>query len=179
MAPEIILGRPYAGPKVDLFAAGIILFIMVSKIAPFASADPKEMHYKVLAGGRPDLFWSMHSEAQDGQDIFSAEFKDLFQSMMMMNPARRPSIDQILAHPFMHGPEATCAEILLEFTKRKQVLDAEAKRERDRKRVRREEIRQAVRRSIKSDDEEREGERDAWHSLTIESYGPCFLQAFT
>jgi len=30
MAPEIHLGKPYKGEHVDLFAAGIILFIMLT-----------------------------------------------------------------------------------------------------------------------------------------------------
>jgi serine/threonine protein kinase len=30
MAPEIHLGQPYSGQKVDLFAAGVLLFIMMT-----------------------------------------------------------------------------------------------------------------------------------------------------
>ena len=40
MAPEIHLNLPYSGVAVDLFAAAIILFIMVSGTPPFAKADP-------------------------------------------------------------------------------------------------------------------------------------------
>jgi serine/threonine protein kinase len=38
MAPEILLGKPYSGFSVDLFAVGIILFIMVAKAPPFFRA---------------------------------------------------------------------------------------------------------------------------------------------
>jgi serine/threonine protein kinase len=31
MAPEILSNRPYSGASVDLFACGIILFIMITK----------------------------------------------------------------------------------------------------------------------------------------------------
>lgn len=40
MAPEILLKEPYQGHVVDLFALGIILFIMYSGHPPFASAHP-------------------------------------------------------------------------------------------------------------------------------------------
>jgi len=40
MAPEIHLGKSYSGASVDLFAAAIILFIMVTKRPPFYSANP-------------------------------------------------------------------------------------------------------------------------------------------
>jgi serine/threonine protein kinase len=45
MAPEIHLGKAYQGPVVDLFAAAIILFIMLTQRPPFQSADPKDPHY--------------------------------------------------------------------------------------------------------------------------------------
>ena len=38
MAPEIHMKKPYDGKKVDLFAAAIILFIMVAQHPPFTTA---------------------------------------------------------------------------------------------------------------------------------------------
>jgi len=35
MAPEILQGKEYDGRKVDLFAAGVCLFMMVSEFQPF------------------------------------------------------------------------------------------------------------------------------------------------
>lgn len=58
MAPEIHLAKPYSGPGVDFFAAGIILFIMKVGRPPFGQADPyKDEHYKMIAAKRFDLFW--------------------------------------------------------------------------------------------------------------------------
>lgn len=49
MAPEIFIDKEYNGAIVDLFAAGIVLFIMVSGSPPFAKADPnKDPHYKIF-----------------------------------------------------------------------------------------------------------------------------------
>ena len=38
MAPELHLGYPYDGKSDDLFAAGIILFMMLTARPPFRSA---------------------------------------------------------------------------------------------------------------------------------------------
>lgn len=35
MAPEILEQRPYRGTAVDIFAAGVILFIMITGTMPF------------------------------------------------------------------------------------------------------------------------------------------------
>lgn len=38
MAPEILLGQEYEGRSIDIFAAAVILFIMVSEHPPFTAA---------------------------------------------------------------------------------------------------------------------------------------------
>lgn len=60
MAPEIHLKLPYSGVSVDLFAAGIILFIMYSGTPPFNKADPKDNYFKQLCTNKHDLFWYAH-----------------------------------------------------------------------------------------------------------------------
>lgn len=78
MAPEIHLSMPYQGRSVDIFAAAIILFIMVAQHPPFTTAQPKDPFYKCLAANRGDVFWKIHSKNKPGQqDFFSNEFKDL------------------------------------------------------------------------------------------------------
>lgn len=42
MAPEQHLGRVYQGEKVDVFALGVILFVMMSMHPPFNAASPKD-----------------------------------------------------------------------------------------------------------------------------------------
>ena len=38
MSPEIYLGLPYSGEAIDIFAAGVILFVMVAAHPPFKKA---------------------------------------------------------------------------------------------------------------------------------------------
>ena len=81
MAPEILAKEPYQGHVVDLFALGIILFILYSGHPPFANADPKDSHYKLIASNRADLFWKTH-EQRKAPGFYSEEFKDLITNML-------------------------------------------------------------------------------------------------
>lgn len=79
MAPEIHLGESYDGGLVDIFAAGIIMFIMVSAHPAFGMAKPSDQLYRCLAAGKYDTFWNVHGKnKQTGSNFYSNEFKDLF-----------------------------------------------------------------------------------------------------
>mmetsp|Transcript_13849 Transcript_13849/g.17566 ORF Transcript_13849/g.17566 Transcript_13849/m.17566 type:complete len:90 (+) Transcript_13849:573-842(+) len=78
MAPEIHLGKRYEGAKVDIFAAGIILFTTIAQRPPFHAAKRGDQLYLLLASGKYETFWNLHREADGGQESFSNEFKDLF-----------------------------------------------------------------------------------------------------
>jgi len=49
MAPEQHLGRVYNGEKVDIFALGVILFVMLSMHPPFNASILKDQFYVALA----------------------------------------------------------------------------------------------------------------------------------
>lgn len=107
MAPEIHLGKQYSGPNVDLFASAIILFVILTQRPPFSSANPSDPHYRLLAGNRGEIFWQAHKDAEEGEDIYSAEFKDLFEKMMVLDPKQRLKLEEVMAHPWMQGSYAT------------------------------------------------------------------------
>ena len=46
----------------DLFAAGVILFNIVTSSRPFTVADSRDELYKHLFDGRADLFWEIHDQ---------------------------------------------------------------------------------------------------------------------
>jgi len=85
MAPEILARRPYNGISVDLFAAGIILFIMMSQNPPFSRASQTDPYYSQLASANP-RFWDIHSRNKPS-DTYSTEFRSLIQSMLALDPA--------------------------------------------------------------------------------------------
>lgn len=61
MAPELHLKLCYEGAKVDIFAAGIVLFITVAQRPPFCSARRTDLLFCLLAKGNHDEFWSLHA----------------------------------------------------------------------------------------------------------------------
>ena len=87
MAPEIHLNAEYDGEKIDLFAAAVILFIMVAEHPPFTTASPSDPFYRCLAAKKYDMFWEAQGQNKEGgADFFTDEFKDLFQSMVVLDP---------------------------------------------------------------------------------------------
>ena len=65
MAPEQHQKKPYEGEKIDIFAAGVILFVMVAAHPPFDKAIPRNSTYKFIGGGRNDLFWKAMSKNKE------------------------------------------------------------------------------------------------------------------
>ena len=133
MAPEIHMKLPYEGVKVDLFAAALVLFTILSARPPFASAHRTDPHYRLIATTGQAQFWKAHRQANNDVEGYSPEFKDLFEKMIQVSPNKRPSIEQILAHPWMQEPVASEAEIREDFTRRQALMEAESKRERQEK----------------------------------------------
>lgn len=72
MAPEIKEGKTYSGLKVDLFSAGVILFIIIRGIFPFKEARKEEFFYNMLAGEKYSEYW----EKVQG-NYLSADCRDL------------------------------------------------------------------------------------------------------
>lgn len=126
MAPEIHMKQKYIGKSVDLFAVGIILFIMVTQHPPFAMATPKDPHYKTISANRADLFWKLHSRNKPGgMGFFSEDFVDLITSMLSFDPIQRPSLAEIKSHPWYNGPVPSEDDVKIEFKERKQRLEEE------------------------------------------------------
>jgi serine/threonine protein kinase len=145
MAPEILEKQPYQGQVVDLFACGVILFIMLTQHPPFQMANCDDMYYKLLATNRSDLFWKAHSNRK-AAGFFSDEFKDLITCMLQLHPHQRLCMADIIGHPWMQGEFASEEEIMLEFTKRAEVNKARATEEEDKKMAMKNKAQQRTRR---------------------------------
>ena len=119
MAPELHSQADYTGYAVDTFAAGITLFTFVAGRRPFVSAKKDDPHYSMLATD-PVQFWQLH--VQDCGAIFSTEFRDLFMRMTLPNPAMRPQLDEVLAHPWVQGVVPSRTDVQREFAYRQALL---------------------------------------------------------
>jgi serine/threonine protein kinase len=106
MAPEIHMRKPYSGESVDLFAAGIILFIMYTQHPPFTCAKPEDPFYKLICANRHDLFWRAHSKNKP-EGFFSEVFINLINGLLQFDPSQRPSMAQVRQDPWVTGAVPT------------------------------------------------------------------------
>lgn len=77
MSPEVIRGRP-ADPRSDLYSAGIMLYQMIAKSAPFSGASAIEIIQQHLHAAPPPL-----PRAHD-------EFQPLIDTLLAKDPDARP-----------------------------------------------------------------------------------------
>ena len=124
MAPEIHLGHAYSGQSVDLFAAAIILFTVLTGRRPFHRAHPSDPIYHFLVT-KPDAFWESHAAEEQGEDIYSDEFKDLFVKMLSFDPNLRPTFEDVLSHPWMLGDLPSKVDVHAEFLHRRALVQQE------------------------------------------------------
>lgn len=121
MAPELHLRMPYSGNLVDLFASGIILFIMVSGHPPFVKADPRDNLYKMICTNKHESFWKFHEKNR--KTFLPQPLKNLINSMLAFDPTQRLSISEVIAHEWMKGPLKTEQEIINEFNERRKRIE--------------------------------------------------------
>ena len=121
-APEILMKKQYDGQKTDIFALGVLLFTLVTCKIGFHRALKTDKYYRLLINKKYDQYWSIISN-QVGK--VSNEFKDLYCRMTNFNPMERPTIDEILNHPWMKGNYPSDDELLKEFEERDKIVRRE------------------------------------------------------
>ncbi|KAM0949296.1 putative protein kinase CAMK-CDPK family [Dioscorea sansibarensis] len=94
VAPEVVEGREY-GEKVDVWSAGVILYLMLGGIPPFYGETAAEIFEAVMRGNLrfPRRIFSSVSPAA----------KDLIRRMLSRDASRRLSADQVLRHQWIVG----------------------------------------------------------------------------
>ncbi|XVF40746.1 hypothetical protein PTKIN_Ptkin01aG0140000 [Pterospermum kingtungense] len=97
-APEV-LRRSY-GKEIDVWSAGVILYILLSGVPPFWAETEKGI-FDAITEGELDF------ESQPWPSI-SESAKDLVRKMLTMDPKKRLTAAQVLEHPWMReGGEAS------------------------------------------------------------------------
>lgn len=103
-APEILLEQPYSGFKADVWSCGIILYALLFGEFPY----PPTAHKAFLQTGRyPLLQWP---DKQSRTKFVSWSAKELVSLMLQADPAKRLSLEQVIAHKWVSGSSAsTCS----------------------------------------------------------------------
>lgn len=121
-APEILLKKPYDGVKTDIFSLGVVLFTLVTCKMAFVQASRGDRFYRYIIHKMQDKYWEKLELQGNNVSSLSKEFKDLFTKMISFNPKERPTIEEILNHPWMKGESATKAEIISDFKSREIIV---------------------------------------------------------
>jgi serine/threonine protein kinase len=96
MSPEIYKNdEPFDGFAVDMWAAGVILFLMLTGFPPWERACMTDDRFKYMTAG---YLVQMLTEWKVG---LSSDAMDLLQRMLFLDPKDRLSLDQVKAHPWM------------------------------------------------------------------------------
>ncbi|KAL3942778.1 MAG: hypothetical protein SGBAC_003090 [Bacillariaceae sp.] len=96
MSPEIYKNsEPFDGFAVDMWAAGVILFLMLTGFPPWERACATDERFHYMTAG---YMVHMLSEWNIG---LSGDAMDLLQRMLFLDPKDRLSLDQVKAHPWM------------------------------------------------------------------------------
>lgn len=93
MAPEV-LKRSY-GPEVDVWSAGVILYILLCGVPPFWAETEQAVAQAILRGAL-DL-------KRDPWPIISENAKSLVRQMLEPDPKKRLSAQQVLDHPWLQN----------------------------------------------------------------------------
>ncbi|KAJ8425295.1 hypothetical protein Cgig2_018999 [Carnegiea gigantea] len=100
VAPEVLAGREY-DEKVDVWSAGVILYIMLGGAPPFYGETVEETFDAVLRANLRFPFRVFRS--------VSPQAKDLIRKMLCKDVSRRFSAEQVLRHPWVTSGGMTSA----------------------------------------------------------------------
>jgi len=104
-APELMVCKSKYSKSSDIYSAGIILFLLKTGSLPYIEDVTLHGHnlYTMLIE-KDSKFWDVHTEMNKDPEIkFSADFKELFESMVNKNPKQRASISTIKKSRWYNG----------------------------------------------------------------------------
>ncbi|XP_055858305.1 calcium/calmodulin-dependent protein kinase type II alpha chain isoform X4 [Episyrphus balteatus] len=92
LSPEVLKKEPY-GKSVDIWACGVILYILLVGYPPFWDEDQHRLYSQIKAGAYdyPSPEW----------DTVTPEAKNLINQMLTVNPNKRITAAEALKHPWI------------------------------------------------------------------------------
>jgi serine/threonine protein kinase len=115
--------------KADIWACGVILFIMLAGFPPFQKPDLSDWWFNKLVNGKHALFWQAHSRSA----YFSDQTKDFLNKILNPDPEKRISIADMKKHPWWKGTTITNVALVSELNRRKNTVDTVKSKEKERK----------------------------------------------
>jgi len=89
-APEMILGKKYEGPEVDMWSLGVILFALLCGHLPFDDANMKELYKKIASG------------TYTVPDYLMPDARHLISRLITVDPHKRATLDEVMHHRWVN-----------------------------------------------------------------------------
>ncbi|ETW00835.1 CAMK protein kinase [Aphanomyces invadans] len=100
MPPEIYRNQvPFNGFAADIWSMGVMLFIMITGAPPFERPDDMDPRFQMIATGRMNEMldsWGMTQVSPSVRDLLNG-------LLVVQDPRRRLTLDQIMQHPWVGG----------------------------------------------------------------------------
>uniref|UniRef100_A0A0A1XES8 non-specific serine/threonine protein kinase n=1 Tax=Zeugodacus cucurbitae TaxID=28588 RepID=A0A0A1XES8_ZEUCU len=90
-APEVFEGKQYTGPEIDIWSLGVVLYVLVCGALPFDGSTLQSLRDRVLSGRFRIPFF------------MSSDCEHLIRRMLVLEPSRRYTINQIKSHRWVCG----------------------------------------------------------------------------
>ena len=92
IAPEILDGKTGHSYEVDIWSLGVIIYTLIIGKPPFETRDVKTTYKRI----------KMNAYSFPETAIISEAAKNLISQILVTDPAKRPTLDQILTHDFFN-----------------------------------------------------------------------------
>lgn len=105
MAPEMLKNsfKEYSGIKVDIFACGVVLYIMMWGRPPFFAAKSTDPFYRHIAAGNPEKFWNIFEQKVNKGVEYDKSLKELITAIFNPDETQRPSFEEIAQFEWVKG----------------------------------------------------------------------------
>ena len=118
-SPEECGGEPYFGKPADVWAYGMMIYVMIYGRLPFFETDDQGVSFSQFYKVSHKI---MNEEFDYPQEVpISDNLRDLFKHVLDKNPKTRYTIDQVLEHPWLKDvPDLYIKAFMAEEAKRQE-----------------------------------------------------------
>lgn len=96
MSPEVYENKKdFDGFAIDLWAAGVILYIMLTGFPPYDQASRSDLRFELIVTGR------LMEQLRNWEIILSDDAGDLMQRMLQYKPRDRLTLSEVMSHPWV------------------------------------------------------------------------------